>query len=300
MPWLEKRPAVNPQASFILRCVFYIFIADTPRTTLPRPSVPGFCPSANHGLLMVGIRLADATPVETDRRILIFDGPEGELQQLALDLIGRAFEVHYANDIDEAQILAGETKGRINAVLFSAGTELERVPDMARRFGVSPAALIPIGPRPPDRVIAALFFHGVRWHLWDDPPDESICLVISSVLFEQDSLEIRYHSRVPTSISARVEIGETKSDSTIRDISLGGACLLGGVIGNEGDRGTLCFSSGGHEIELPIQIAWAVGDAKDGLNVAGVTFLEVSPAAGDVIDGLLEAVIARHRIEKPN
>ena len=248
---------------------------------------------------MVRIGSTDEDAVELDRRILIFDGPGGELQQLALDLIGRAFEVHYANDIDEAQILARETKGRINAVLFSPGEDLEHVPEMARRFGVSTAALIPIGPRPADRVIAALFHHGVRWHLWNDPSGESICFVISSVLFEQDPLEIRYHRRVPMNLPARIEIGGAKSVSTIRDISLGGACLLGDAIGSEGDQGTLWFSSGGDEIDLPIRVAWAVGEAQDGLNVAGVTFLEVSPAAGDVIDSLLETVIAQHRIVRP-
>jgi len=129
---------------------------------------------------MLRIGSADVDAVEIDRRILIFDGPGAELQQLALDLIGREFEVHYANDIDEAQMLARETAGRINAVLFS--------------------------------------------------PGESICFVISSVLFEQDPLEIRYHRRVPTNLPARIEIGEAKSDSTIRDISLGGACLLDSVI----------------------------------------------------------------------
>jgi hypothetical protein len=249
---------------------------------------------------MLRIGSADADAVEIDRRILIFDGPEGELQQLALDLIGRKFEVHYANDINEAQILARETGGRINAVLFSPGEDLEYIPDMARRFGVSRAALIPTGPRPADCVIAALLHHGVRWHLWNDPPDESICFVISSVLFEQDPLEIRYHRRVPTNLPARIEIGEAKSDSTIRDISLGGACLLGQTIGNEGEQGTLWFFDSGDEIDLPIRIAWAVGDAQDSLSVAGVTFLEVSPAAGDLIDGLLDSVIAQHRIEKPN
>lgn len=238
--------------------------------------------------------------MEIDRRILIFDGPEGELQQLALELIGREFEVHYANDIDEAHMLAHETKGRINAVLFAASDTLPPIRDMAARFGVSPAALIPTGRRPTERVIAALFFHGVRWHLWDNPPDESIRLVISSVLFEQDPLEIRFHRRVPTSIPAQVEINGAKSDSTIRDISLGGACLLGGVLGSEGDEGLLRFSTAEDEISLPIRFAWAVGDENDGSSVAGVTFVEVSPDAGHVIDGLLEAVIARHRIEKPN
>lgn len=259
-----------------------------------------FNPSRITGLLRVRIGLADVDAVEIDRRILIFDGPEGELQQLALELIGREFEVHYANDIDEAQMLAGEAKGRINAVLFAASDGLPPVRDMARRFGVSPAALIPTGRRPTDRVIAALFFHGVRWHLWDNPPDESIRLVISSVLFEQDPLEIRFHRRVPTSIAAQIEIEAEKSDTTIRDISLGGACLLGGVLGTEGDQGFLCFSNAEDEISLPIRFAWAVGDANEKSSVAGVTFIEVSPDAGAVIDGLLEAVIARHRIEKPN
>jgi hypothetical protein len=237
--------------------------------------------------------------VEIDRRILVFDGPEGELQQLALDLIGREFEVHYANDIDEAQILARETKGRINAVMLSAGVGIEGIADIAQRFGVSPAALIPTGPRPADRVVAALHFHGVRWHLWDDPPDESIRFVISRVLFEQDPLEIRFHSRVPTSLAARLEVNGAKCDTSIRDISLGGACLLGGVVGNEGDQGSLEFSCGDDEISLPVRIAWTVGDAADALNVSGVSFLEVTPDAGEVIDRLLESVIARHRIEKP-
>ena len=92
--------------------------------------------------------------MEIDRRILIFDGAEGELQQLALELIGREFEVHYANDIDEAQMLAREAKGRINAVLFSASDALPPVRDMAARFGVSPgqwATQMKIRVLPPSR-----------------------------------------------------------------------------------------------------------------------------------------------------
>ncbi len=238
--------------------------------------------------------------MEIDRRILIFDGPEGDLQQLAIDLIGREFEVHYANDIDEAQILALETKGRINAVIFSAGIGIERVPDMAQRFGVSPSALIPIGPRPEDRVVAALHFHGVHWQLWDDPPDESIRFVISSVLFEEDPLEIRYDRRVPTSLAAQIEVEGVKSDSSIRDISHGGACLLGGLVGSRGDQAILRFTYDGDEVKLPVQIRWAVGNPDDPMAVTGISFIEVTPAAGEVIDRLLESVIQRHRIKKPN
>jgi hypothetical protein len=244
--------------------------------------------------------LADVKAVDIDRRILIFDGPEGELQQLALDLIGRDFEVHYANDIDEAQMLARETNGRINAVLFAVSDALPPVGELAGRFGVAPAALIPTGARPSDQVVAALYLHQVRWHLWDNPPDESIRFVISSVLFEQDPLEIRFHRRIPTRLPAQLEINGEKSDTTIRDISLGGACLLGGIVGTRDDQGSLCFSVGENEFSLPVQLAWTVGEADDNASVAGVTFLEVSPASSDAINGLLEMVIARHQIEKPN
>ncbi|MGY8736488.1 MAG: hypothetical protein ACKVIW_03095 [bacterium] len=67
---------------------------------------------------------------------MIVDSPGGELQQLAMELLGRHFEVHYASDADEAQLLAAETDGQINVVLFTAGVELENVPDLAARFGV--------------------------------------------------------------------------------------------------------------------------------------------------------------------
>ena len=238
----------------------------------------------------------DELKVEIERRVLIFDSPEGELQQLALDLIGRDFDVQYANDIDEAQMIAREANGRISCVLFSTRIELERVPDMAKRFGVTTAALVPIGPRPQEKIIAALAHHGVCWQLWDDPSDESIRFVLSNVLFEQDNLEIRFHRRVPVRHAARIEIDGAKGDLTIRDLSLGGACVMGDVIGDEGDHGTLHFSSRDDQIDLPITIAWAAGDPGDDLRVAGVTFLEVSLPAGEAIDEMMESVLSQHRI----
>ncbi len=237
--------------------------------------------------------------MEIDRRILVFDGPGGELQQLALTLIGHEFEVHYANDLDEAQILVREHKGRINAVLVSSATQMPTIPDMIRRFDVSPSALISIGPRPSDRVVEALHFHGVRWQLWDDPPDESIRLILASVLFEQDPLEIRYHLRVPTNLAAQVEIDGQKFDTTIRDLSQGGACLFGGVCGKEGSEGSLRLTESDDEIDLPIRIAWCVEDENEALRVAGVTFVEVGVAEGAVLDRLIESVVAKHRISKP-
>lgn len=234
--------------------------------------------------------------MDFDRRILIVDTEEGALQQLALDLMGRHFEVHYAADLDEAQLLAREVDGLVNAVLWAPGPEIERVPDVARRFGVEPQQLIPTGPRPSDRVVAALAHHGVRWHLWDDPPDESIRFVISGVIHEHDPFELRYHLRVPTRFPARFSCNGRKSETTIRDIGLGGACLFGGAIGEQGEPGTLAFTLDGREVELPTRMAWSAIDENESLSVGGVAFLEVAPEAGEAIDAVRRAAIARHRI----
>ena len=236
--------------------------------------------------------------VEPDRRLLIVDSPGGALQQLAMDLLSRDFEVHYAADVDEAQLLAGETDGQINAVLFTAAADIERIPDLAARFQVSPEALIPCGDRPAERVVKALHHHGVRWQLWDDPKDESVRFVISGVLHAHDPFELRYHLRVPTRLPAQYAFRGGKTAVVVRDIGLGGACLIGGAIGETGDEGELRLEDAGRGIVLPTRVAWAAPDTNDALCVGGVSFLEVDPEAGEVLDAIRRDVIAEHRIAR--
>lgn len=234
-----------------------------------------------------------------DRRILVLDSQAGELQGLTLRLMGNEFGVHYANDIDEAQLLTRDAGGRVMAVLFSTEMPLERVSNMAARFGVKPAGLVPVGPRPANRVVAALAFHGVRWQLFDDPSDESIRFVISSVLFERDPLELRYHLRVPAKLAAQLDFSGEKSDATIRDIGLGGVCLLGGALGEIGEEGTIAFVAEGRRVELRCRVAWKVGEGGP-TGVGGVAFLEVDPESGEAIDSIRRSFVARQRLEKPS
>lgn len=211
-------------------------------------------------------------------------------------LLGRDFEVHYAADPDEAQLLAAETDGQINAVLFTASLDLERIPDFAERLGVPTDALIPFGLRPPKPVVRALRHHGVRWHLWDDPADESVRFVISGVLHDHDPFELRYHLRVPTRIPAHFILGEEKAATTLRDLGLGGACLSGGMLGQEGDEGELSFALGSQEVSLRTRTMWIAPDENVLLSVGGVSFLEIDYEAGQALDAYMTSVIARHRI----
>lgn len=238
--------------------------------------------------------------MEIDRRILVVDAPNGALQQLSLDLMGRQFGVHYASDLAEAQLLARDVQGLILAVLFSTDAEIVHIPEMARALGVETTALIPVGQRPANRVIAALAFHGVRWHLWDNPANESLRFVLSSMLYDHDPFELRYHLRIPTQLPARIEVNGEKIETSIRDIGLGGACLFGGMIGEMETRGDLFFDVNEKEIQLPVRVAWSSGDESPETNVTGVAFLEVEPEAGDAIDTLRLAFVERHRIQKPS
>ena len=241
--------------------------------------------------------------MEYDRRVLIVDGPEGSLQQLALELLGRDLGVHYVNDPAEAQLLAQEARGHIGAVLYAPSAELGPIPDMARRLSVRASALIPTGERPAKSEVAAMSCHGVRWHLWNDPSDETIRFVLASVMSDHDAMELRFHTRVPTRLSGSLQIDDLKGDVTIRDLSPGGACLLGRIVGEADARGHLSFSIDETELSLPVLVAWCVDGASDGtsdeVGVAGVAFIEVDPESGTTLDRHLESIIAEQRVDEP-
>lgn len=234
--------------------------------------------------------------VNDERRILILDGPEGELQQLALDLLALDYSVHYANDEAEAQLLAAEEREHIAIVLIAEPAPLVQPAELARLLCVEPALLVPMGPRPPDKVLAGYQKAGLRWHLYGKPEIDSIRFVIASVLSEHDPMDLRFYLRVPAKINGCLQAGKKKGDVRINDVSLGGACILGDIVAGEGDSATLDFTIGELDLSLPVRIVWCVEGAGDGVEVAGLAFTELVPEAGDAIDGLVNSVILPYRI----
>ena len=236
--------------------------------------------------------------MEYERRILVVDGPNGKLQSLVLELLERDYSIHYANDIDEAQLLAGEERSLIGAVLLSSEIDDAEIPALARRFGIATNYFVPMGPRPSMAQIEELGRRGVRWHLWDDPDDQAIRFVLSSVLSERDPFELRFYPRVPLEMKGQLRIEQATADVQLHDISLGGACIVGRTTISEGDTGRLIFEIGPTRIDLPIHVAWSTADTGDGTQVSGVTFVEVDVEAGDAIDGLVDGIVGQHRISK--
>jgi hypothetical protein len=238
--------------------------------------------------------------VEFERHILLLDTPQGTLQRLSLDLIGGGFDVHYSSELDEAQLLAAEMADAISVVILAMDGSAPSIPTVAKSLGVEPRQILPVGPRPSDAVVATLADQGIRWHLWGQPKDQEIRFVLSGVLFDNDPFEIRYHLRVPTDVPARLDMGGRKSETTIRDLCVGGACLVGGQIAAEGETGALAFEFEGRTVEVAVRTAWAAPTTGDGVAVGGVSFLEVDPEAGAAIDALRNSVIERHQIGRPD
>jgi len=236
--------------------------------------------------------------MDYERRILVVDGPSGQLQTLVLELLDRDYSIHYANDIDEAQLLAGEERNLIGAVLLSSEIDAGEIPALARRFAIAASFFVPMGPRPPAALIEELGRKGVRWHLWDDPDDQAIRFVLSSVLSERDPFELRFYPRVPLDMKGELRIEQEPADVHLHDISLGGACIVGSTAISEGDTGRLIFEIGPTKIDLPIHVAWSTADTGDGTQVSGITFVEVDVEAGDAIDGLVDGIVGQHRISK--
>lgn len=239
---------------------------------------------------------AESDTVDDERRILIIDGPEGALQQLAMDLLSHSHSVHYANDLAEAQLLAREEQGQIAIVLLSPSISLSDPAALAGRLAVSPLKLVPTGPRPDGKVLGRLYKSGMRWQLYDDPDFKSIRFVISTVLSEHDPTELRFYLRVPVEIDAVLRIGDGKGDVRINDVSLGGACILGDVVGAEGEAGQLDFELNDAPLSLPVRLAWSVDGPGDGVQVAGLAFTELLPETGDAIDDLVTSIVSPYRI----
>lgn len=236
--------------------------------------------------------------MDIDRRILIVDAADGRLQQISIDLLSQQISVHYASDIDEALLLAQDVKDKTLAVLFATELDFERVSKLAILLGLDSSALIPAGQRPTEEVVSALAASGVQWHIWDNPQSESLRFVMSSILHDHDPFELRYHLRIPTRLDARVESEGGKFDTSIRDIGLGGACLFGGIVGDEDACGDLFFAVDGEEIQIPIRVVWTSGDESPTTNVTGVSFVDLEPDTGAAIDALRSAFVERYRVKE--
>jgi len=241
---------------------------------------------------------------EYERFALILDSTNAELGRAALRLLELGIDVLYANDLDEAELLARQESQRLGAVLIPATFGLDRIEALVSRICPQLAAgvggLVLVGLEPEPDFIALLRAKGVIWRLWEPFEERELRFVMTAAMAAGNGGERRKHHRVPTEIATTVFMGRHRKDVTVHDLSISGAYLAATTPFLEGSR--LSF-----EILLPegrvvgkAEVASAKtldcpgrADVPEGM---GVVFTQLAPGSRETLDAFLQGWIQRFRL----
>jgi hypothetical protein len=234
------------------------------------------------------------------RLALILDDEAGQIGELALLLVRLGVNVLYANDFDEAVLLAREATGNVGAVIVPCGQANAWLPMILKRMRVPPEALVPAGERPDDDTLAALRAQGARWVLRLPDDDRAVRFVVTSAMSETDDTEIRFYLRLPTDFGGSVQHGSLQRPCEIRNLSPGGALVAMEPLFPVGGRIMLSLDLGDTSLTLGARIAWSTEctgvHPVEASPVMGVSFDDVDPETRDVLSRFLEGEIRRFRL----
>lgn len=237
--------------------------------------------------------------MQYQRLALILDDEAGQIGELALQLVRLGVNVLYANDFDEAVLLARQATGNVGAVIVPSGRATEWLPMILKRMRVPPAALVPAGERPDDATLESLRSKDVRWALWLPDDDRAVRFVVTSAMSETDATEIRFYLRLPTELEGNVQRGPLERPCEIRNLSPGGALVATEPLFPVGSRIMLHLDLGNASLSLCARVAWSTEctgvHPVETSPVMGVSFDDVDPEARDVLSRFLEGEIRRFR-----
>ena len=181
--------------------------------------------------------------------VLVVDDAHCPLGSMALSLTRIGIDPVYANDEDEALLLAQQEGQRLGAVCFPAELGVEHIDPLvkrvAERVGLAGASMIPVGDRPDREALTALRERGIRWALWGGYDDADLRFVLAHVIEQICPDDLRAEPRVPAGrLEARLYKGAVARPARLVDLSVGGAFL-------ETDRPLPEASGVSLEIDLP-------------------------------------------------
>jgi hypothetical protein len=238
--------------------------------------------------------------MQYQRLALILDDEAGQTGELALLLVRLGVNVLYANDFDEAVLLAREAAGNVGAIIVPSGRATAWLPMILKRMRVPPEALVPAGERPDDTSLDSLRSQGVRWMLQLPDQDRAVRFVVTSAMSETDATEIRFYLRLPTELEGSVKHGPLERPCEIRNLSPGGALLAMEPLFPVGSRIMLSLGLGDASLTLGARTAWSTECTGvhpiETSPVMGVSFDDVDPEARDLLSRFLEGEIQRFRL----
>ena len=239
-----------------------------------------------------------------ERFALILDSANAELGRVALRLLELGIDVLYANDLDEAELLARQESERLGALLIPVTFGIERVEALLSRvcsqLAAGPRGLVLAGLEPEPEILEALRAKGVTWRLWEPFEERELRFVISTAMATEDAGERRKDARIPTEIVTTVFMGRHRKDVTVHDLSATGAYLAATDPFLEGSR--LSF-------EIPLPDGLLVGKAEvakaktadrpgraDVPEGMGIAFTQLTPGSRETLKAFIHGWIQRFRL----
>jgi hypothetical protein len=219
-------------------------------------------------------------------------------------LLELGIDVLYANDADEAALLARQESDRLDAVLIPTSFDLEEVARLLARVCSQLAAgvrsLVLVGLEPNPALVEDLRAKGVRWCLWEPYDERELRFVLTAAMSSNHGDDPRKDLRVPTAISTAVFMGRHRKDVTVHDLSISGAYLAapdpflkGSVI-----RVDIPLAGGSVQGKARVVNAKTAGkpgrpDVPDGM---GIVFTALAPESEPTLQSFLRDSIRRFQL----
>ena len=165
-------------------------------------------------------------PVSDYGALLVLDSQKCSLGQAALTLVRLGVEALYANDIDEASLLARQEGARVRGALAPASAgpaeAAEILEALAPHTNIRPASLVlcrAAAGRGRDRGAAR---RGLRWSLWEPYEPSELRFLATLAVWEGSDSDLRIEPRVPTSLRASVTLSGKTRPVRVLDLTTSG------------------------------------------------------------------------------
>jgi hypothetical protein len=236
--------------------------------------------------------------------LLVLDGPKCSLGEAALALVRLGIETLYANDLDEAALLARQEGRRVRGALtpssVGAAEAAEILDAVAPHTSVRPASLVLAGPRPEDSAIETLRAAGLRWCLWEPHQPAELRFLATLAVWEGSDSELRIEPRVPTSLRGSVTIAGKTRPVRVLDLTTTGAFLELDAPPPSGRHLGLEIALPSGSIQIVAYVRWVRATAQrrpiEQPIGCGVEFARPQPAEAEALRAQMIAGMARFEL----
>jgi len=158
---------------------------------------------------------------------MVLDTGDSVLGRAAVRLLELGIDVLYANDLDEAELLARQESRRLGALLIPGEFDHAHIDRLKARvcnqLEAGIRGVIVTGDPPEAEARERLRSQGVRWGVWHPYEMRELRFVMAAAMSEGHSDDRRKSPRIPTDLGTTVFMGRHRKDVILHDLSATGA-----------------------------------------------------------------------------